>query len=68
MPLAPSLGIAVQTDMATPAMAENGSEELKQKYLAPAIAGDKVAAIAVSEPGAGSDVAAIKTWARRDWR
>jgi citronellyl-CoA dehydrogenase len=62
----PPLGIAVQTDMATPAIAENGSEELKQKYLAPAIAGDKVAAIAVSEPGAGSDVAAIKTWARRD--
>lgn len=62
----PSLGIAVQTDMATPALAENGSEELKQRYLIPAIAGDKVAAIAVSEPGAGSDVAAIKTWARRD--
>ena len=62
----PPLGIAVQTDMATPAIAENGSEELKQRYLAPAIAGDKVAAIAVSEPGAGSDVAAIKTWARRD--
>jgi citronellyl-CoA dehydrogenase len=61
----PPLGIAVQTDMATPALAENGSEELKQQYLVPAIAGDKVAAIAVSEPGAGSDVAAIKTWARR---
>ena len=62
----PPLGIAVQTDMATPALAENGSEELKQKYLIPAIAGDKVAAIAVSEAGAGSDVAAIKTWAKRD--
>jgi len=62
----PPLGIAVQTDMATPALAENGSEALKQKYLVPAIAGDKVAAIAISEPGAGSDVAAIKTWARRD--
>ncbi len=62
----PPLGIAVQTDMATPALAENGSEALKQEYLAPAIAGDKVAAIAVSEPGAGSDVAAIKTWAKRD--
>ena len=62
----PPLGIAVQTDMATPALAENGSEALKQKYLVPAIAGDKVAAIAVSEAGAGSDVAAIKTWAKRD--
>ena len=61
----PPLGIAVQTDMATPALAENGSEALKQQYLVPAIAGDLVAAIAVSEAGAGSDVAAIKTWARR---
>ncbi|MFO7682551.1 MAG: acyl-CoA dehydrogenase family protein, partial [Chloroflexota bacterium] len=61
----PPLGIAVQTDMATPALAENGSEELKQQYLVPAIAGDLVAAIAISEPGAGSDVAAIQTWARR---
>ena len=57
---------AVQTDMATPALAEHGSEQLKQDYLVPAIAGDMVAAIAISEPDAGSDVAAIRTYARSD--
>jgi citronellyl-CoA dehydrogenase len=62
----PPLGIAVHTDMATPALAENGSDALKQEFLAPAIAGEMVSAVAISEPGAGSDVAAIKTWARRD--
>ncbi|MEM7345965.1 MAG: acyl-CoA dehydrogenase family protein [Chloroflexota bacterium] len=60
------LGISVQTDMATPALAEFGSEELKQKYLVPAIAGDMVASIAVSEPDAGSDVASIRTRAESD--
>lgn len=59
------LAIAVQTDMATPALARFGSEELKQNFLVPAIAGDMVAAIGVSEPHAGSDVAAIKTTARK---
>lgn len=60
------MAIGVQTDMATPALARVGSDYLKEQYLAPAIAGDQVAAIAVSEPGAGSDVAGIKTVARRD--
>lgn len=60
------MGIAVHTDMATPALAESGSHELKQRFLAPAIAGDVVAAIAVSEPDAGSDVAAIRTRAELD--
>lgn len=60
------MGIAVHTDMATPALAEFGSEELKQRFLAPAIAGDMVAAIGVSEPDAGSDVASIRTRAVRD--
>ena len=59
------LAISVQTDMATPALARFGSDELKRQFLAPAIAGDMVAAIAVSEPHAGSDVAAIKTTARK---
>lgn len=59
------MAIGVQTDMATPALARFGSDELKREYLAPAIAGDMVAAIGVSEPGAGSDVANIKTTARR---
>lgn len=60
------LSIGVQTDMATPALARFGSDELRQQFLSPAIAGDMVAAIGVSEPGAGSDVAAIKTTARSD--
>ena len=60
------MGIAVHTDMATPALAEFGSEELKQRFLVPAIAGDLVSSIAVSEPGAGSDVARISTTARSD--
>lgn len=60
------MAIGVQTDMATPALARFGSEELKAQFLAPAIRGDTVGAIGVSEPGAGSDVAAIKTVARKD--
>ena len=56
----------VQTDMATPALAKHGSDELKQKYLMPAIKGDMVCAIAVTEPDAGSDVASIRTRAERD--
>ena len=61
-----SMAIGVQTDMATPALAKFGSDELRQEFLAPAIAGDRVCSIAVSEPHAGSDVAAIKTTARTD--
>jgi len=61
-----SMGIGVQTDMATPALARFGSEELKKEYLAPALAGDMVVSIAVSEAGAGSDVASIKTSARKE--
>ncbi len=60
------MGISVHTDMATPSLAEFGSEELKQQYLVPSIAGEMVSAIAVTEPDAGSDVAGIKTRAVRD--
>jgi citronellyl-CoA dehydrogenase len=59
------MAIMVQTDMATPALAKYGSEELKQKYLVPAIRGDNVVSIAVTEPDAGSDVASIRTRAER---
>ena len=59
------MAIGVQTDMATPALARFGSDELRKEFLAPAIAGDHVACIGVSEPGAGSDVASIKTTARK---
>ncbi|MBP6840291.1 MAG: acyl-CoA dehydrogenase, partial [Kofleriaceae bacterium] len=58
--------LGVQTDMATPALARWGSDELRREFLAPAIAGDQVASIAVSEVSGGSDVAAIKTTARKD--
>ena len=60
------MAIGVQTDMATPALAKHGSDELRREFLAPAITGDRVACIGVSEPGAGSDVASIKTRARKD--
>lgn len=56
----------VQTDMATPALAEYGSDDLRREFLAPAIAGDYVACIGVSEEGAGSDVASLRTTARSD--
>ncbi len=61
-----SMGISVQTDMATPSLHQFGSDELRRRYLVPAIAGEMVAAIAVTEPDAGSDVASIKTRAVRD--
>ncbi|MBW2290298.1 MAG: acyl-CoA dehydrogenase family protein [Deltaproteobacteria bacterium] len=61
-----TMGISVQTDMATPSLHQFGSDDLKAQYLAPAIAGEMVAAIAVTEPDAGSDVAGIKTRAVRD--
>ncbi|MBA2319512.1 MAG: acyl-CoA dehydrogenase family protein [Deltaproteobacteria bacterium] len=60
------MSILVDTDMATPIIAEIGTEEQKAQFLAPTIRGEKVAALAVTEPGAGSDVAAIRTTARRD--
>ncbi len=60
------MAIGVQTDMATPALARFGSDEVKKEFLAPSISGDKVACLGVSEVGAGSDVASIKTTARKD--
>ena len=61
-----STGIGIQTDMSTPALAKFGSDELCKEFLAPAISGDVVTSIAVSEPHAGSDVASIKTEAKKD--
>ena len=60
------MAIGVQTDMSTPAMNRFGSDYIKRNYLAPAIAGDVVSCLGVSEPGGGSDVAAVKTTARTD--
>ncbi len=60
------MAVGVQTDMATPALAEQGSDELREEFLAPAIRGEYVACIGVSEHGAGSDVASLRTHARKD--
>jgi citronellyl-CoA dehydrogenase len=59
------MSIGVHTDMCTPALARFGSDELRREYLAPSIAGDYVGCLGVSEAGGGSDVAAIKTTARK---
>lgn len=60
------MAIGVQTDMATPALARRGSAALRDEFLAPAIRGEAVACLGVSEVGGGSDVAAIRTTARKD--
>jgi alkylation response protein AidB-like acyl-CoA dehydrogenase len=61
-----AMGIAVQTDMAMPPILAFGTEEQKQEWVAPAIAGKKILCIGITEPDAGSDVAGIKTRAVRD--
>jgi len=61
-----AMAIGVQTDCSTPALANFGSDHLKTNYLVPALSGDMVTSIAVSEPGGGSDVASLTTTARRD--
>jgi citronellyl-CoA dehydrogenase len=60
------MAIGVQTDMATPALARHGSDALREQFLRPTIAGEYVVSIGVSEVGAGSDVASIRTFARKD--
>ena len=61
-----SMAIGVQTDMATPSLAKHGSDYVRETFLTQAITGEAVFSIAVSEPHAGSDVAAIKTSAVKD--
>ncbi len=60
------MAIGVQSDMATPALAKHGSDELREEFLRPSITGESVACLGVSETGAGSDVASIQTRARKD--
>lgn len=60
------MAIGVHTDMCTPALDRFGSDHVKRNFLAPSIAGEVVGCLGVSEPGGGSDVAAVKTTARRD--
>lgn len=61
-----AMAVGVQVDMATPALARHGSDSLRREFLAPSISGEYVACLGISEVGAGSDVASIKTTARKD--
>jgi len=60
------MGVAVQSEMATPPILKFGTEDQKRRYLVPAISGEKIFCLAITEPGAGSDVASIETTARAD--
>jgi citronellyl-CoA dehydrogenase len=61
-----SMGLLVQSDMATPVISDLGSKDQIEEFLKPALRGEKIVALGVSEPNAGSDVAGIQTWAKRD--
>ena len=61
-----NMGFAVQTDMVLPPVHLLGTEEQKQRYLVPGIKGEKIGCLGITEPGAGSDVAGIRTTAIRD--
>jgi citronellyl-CoA dehydrogenase len=61
-----SMGLLVQSDMATPVISDIGSKEQIEEFLKPALRGEKIASLGVSEPGAGSDVAGIRTVAKKD--
>jgi citronellyl-CoA dehydrogenase len=61
-----NMGFAVQTDMVLPPIHLLGSEDLKKRYLEPGIKGTKIGCLGITEPGAGSDVAGIRTTAVRD--
>jgi citronellyl-CoA dehydrogenase len=60
------MGVAVQTEMATPPILAFGTEEQRQRWLVPAIRGEKIFCLGITEPGAGSDVASLETVARRE--
>ena len=61
-----STAVGVQTNMSTPALAQYGSDELRQEFLAPAIAGEMIGCIGVTEEGSGSDVSSVRSFARKD--
>ncbi len=61
-----NMGFVVHTDMVLPPIEMLGTDELKQRYLPPAIRGEKIGCLGITEPEAGSDVAAIRTKAIRD--
>lgn len=61
-----NIGLMVQADLTLPVLETLGSEEQKREFLEPAVTGERIAALAISEPGCGSDVAAISTRASHD--
>jgi alkylation response protein AidB-like acyl-CoA dehydrogenase len=61
-----AMGVAVHTDMAMPPILKFGTEEQKQEWVVPAVAGQKILCLGITEPDAGSDVAGIKTRAVKD--
>src|SRR5437879_962672 len=61
-----AMGVAVQTDMAMPPILKFGTEEQKQQWAVPAIKGEKILCLGITEPDAGSDVKGIKTRAVLD--
>lgn len=61
-----ALGVGVQTDMVCPLLHKIGSEDIRQRYLKPALQGEKIGCLGISEPDAGSDVASIRTTAKQD--
>lgn len=61
-----AMAVGVHTDMASPHLYYTGNEALKGKHLPTICRGEKICALAVTEPGGGSDVAAIRTRARRE--
>ena len=60
------MALMVQSEITLPVLAELGTREQKEEFLRPAVAGDRIAALGISEPGGGSDVAALKTRGRID--
>jgi len=61
-----TMGIGVQTDMVCPLLHKVGSEDIKQRYLVPALRGELIGCLCITEPDAGSDVASIRTTAQPD--
>ncbi len=61
-----TMSIFVHTDISTPVIAELGTAEQKEEFVRPAFSGDRIGALGITEPGCGSDVAAITTTARTD--
>jgi citronellyl-CoA dehydrogenase len=61
-----NMALMVQTDIATPVINELGTKEQREEFLRPAITGEKIGALGITEPNAGSDVANIKTTAKKD--